>query len=245
MFLLKRLCWLLPVSRVVLVAGAITMEPSPEHRSILKQVDILERVYVDQSPELNAARFNVARGGNAFFQFVLTAGESLRGKEVSFELSAPANLPCIAKAHVLKSVPVEANSAGCSKSGIGVVPPPDVLNALVRESPFDVYEVLTEDESVVADGRDYYAVVVRVQVSKDAELGTYIGDLHVKAGSETLASAPLSLKVFSATLPEKWTLESTHWLWPEPENLTTGDAPEWWSEGHWALLAAAGKTLHS
>jgi len=107
-----------------------------------------------------------------------------------------------------------------------------------------VYEVITSAAEVNVDGREVHAAVVRVDVGRDAKPGLYTGTFEVKQDKGPAIKVPFSFRVSPVLLPEKRIFDSVHWLWAHPENLTNGQVPEWWSEEHWKLLAAAGATLH-
>lgn len=217
-------------------------------KPILNQVDILERVYPDRAPAKDASTFNVARGGNAFFQFALTAGDVLAGETLSFSLdtletSGGLPLAGTGTVHVLSSVMVEANSAGCSTTEVGVYPLAGALDTLVRTAPFEVYEVLSNDTVLAPDGRAFYSVVVRIRVDTNAVPGVYHGTLNATSGTSTVASVSFETEVFPSVLSGQKVLNATHWLSPEPADLTTGTVPAWWSEEHWTLLEEAGEVL--
>ena len=87
-----------------------------------------------------------------------------------------------------------------------------------------------------------HGVVIQIHVLRDTKPGRYKKELLVSLGSEQ-SPLPFSFEVHPTTLPERQPLESVHWMWAQPENLTSGELPEWWSERHWQLLEQAGRQL--
>jgi len=213
----------------------------------VSRVDPLERVYPDQTPA-TAADFaaHVPRGGRAYFQVALQGAADTGSADLSASPFVAADGKVLAgkvRVQVLRDVPVEANYCGCAKTQAGKRPPRDVLESVVRQAPFRVYEVLTENATITFDGRATYAAVARLDVPRDARPGLYRGRLSAASGGKMKASSFLDVQVHAAVLPERQLLDATHWLWPEPQNLTDGPPPSWWSEGHWRLLEASGLAL--
>ncbi len=209
-------------------------------------VDPLERIYPDRIPYPEEITAHVPRGGRAFFQFALQSAATQGVVTLAAATPVAANgtpLKNRLRIQVLRAVPVEANYCGCAKTQAGKVPSASIREAVVRPAPFDLYEVLTEAAEVTLDGRRTYAAVVRVDVAHDAAPGLYRGVVTARLAGRREVSAALTLRVYRTALPEQQPLEVTHWLWPEPENLTDAPPPAWWSEEHWALLEASGRTL--
>lgn len=104
-------------------------------------------------------------------------------------------------------------------------------------------EPLFETRTMQLRAGTTHAVLLDVAVPADAVPGAYRGAMRFEAGGRTL-EVPFELSVHKTVAPETPLLESTHWLVPFPENLTTrANAPAWWSEEHWTLLENVGRTL--
>ena len=210
-------------------------------------VNSLDRLYPDRIPYTSEVVAHVPRGGRASFQFALHSARDTGTVTLSVRPPVKKNgtaLESQLRVQVLRAVPVEANYCGCAKTQVGKIPSSVVRASVVRPAPFEVYEVLTDATALSLDGRTTYAAVARVDVSRNAEPGLYQGVLTAKLDGQTTVSAPLVLRVYRTTLPARQSLDVTHWLWPEPQNLTDGTPPPWWSERHWQLLEATGRTLH-
>lgn len=212
----------------------------------MTRVDPLERVYPDQAPPATDALAHVPRGGRAYFQVALQGAADAGALDLSASPFVAADGKVLAgkvRIQVLRAVTVEANDCGCAKTQAGKTPPRDVLESAARRAPFRVYEVLTENATVAFDGRATYAAVARLDVPRNAQPGLYRGMLSAVSDGTIKASSSLDVQVHAAVLPERQALDATHWLWPEPQNLTDGPPPSWWSEGHWRLLEASGLAL--
>jgi len=213
----------------------------------LSRVDPLDRVYKDRSPCGHFDPVHVPRGGRASFPVSLSArhakGTVTFNAEI-FTTRAGIRLTSAPSVHVLRAVHVEANYGGCSRTRQGATPPRDIASAVVRLAPFDVYDVVTGDTAVALDGRAVYAAMVRVDVPRDAVPGDYHSRITACLdGTPQRVSIPVVLRVYRTSLPERQNMDVTHWLWPEPRNLTVGQVPDWWSDDHWRLLHSSGAVL--
>ncbi|MDD2598281.1 MAG: sialate O-acetylesterase [Kiritimatiellae bacterium] len=209
-------------------------------------VNPLDRIYPDLTPYTSEQAAHLPRGGRAYFQFALHStahAGSVRLSAASLQKENGTVLKDAACVQVLRAVQVEANYGGCARTQVNKVPPGSVRESIVRQAPFNVYEVVTDKTAISLDGSATYAAIARVDVSRDAEPGLYHGVLTAALGDDATASAPLALRVYQTTLHERQPLDVIHWLWPEPQNLTDEAPPEWWSEPHWQLLEASGRTL--
>ncbi|MBN1491659.1 MAG: DUF4091 domain-containing protein [Phycisphaerae bacterium] len=211
-------------------------------------VDVLDRVFPDRMPTgaATAEPIHVPRNAVACFQFGVHSetGGTLRCEIES--VSSPGSKPSAyaTKVYELLPVPVEANNNGGSRTQVGVRPPGTWLNALVREAPFEVAEVLvSRDEMQLRPGRTT-ALLVEITVNADAAPGLYRHRLRLRHGTVEVV-LPFSLVVRETVLPAEGGLSTTYWLSADPKDLTTDKPPLWWSEPHWQLLAAAGRTLHA
>jgi iduronate 2-sulfatase len=212
----------------------------------LTAADPLDRIYTDRAPCAAQAYAHVPRGGRALFPFVLRAAPTNGTVTLTaspFTTESGVLMSAEPRLHVLREVRVEANYGGCAKTRAGSTPPRDIAESVVRLAPFDVYEVLTDETSVALDGRFAYASLVRIDIPRNALPGEYRSCVAASLNGRPHASAPITLRVYRTALPESQKMDITHWLWPEPQNLTDQEPPEWWSTHHWHLLEAAGNTL--
>ncbi len=212
----------------------------------LTAADPLDRIYTDRAPCDAPSCSHVPRGGRLLLPFALRAAPAAGA--VSFAVEPPVTeagtrLAGSTRPQVLRAVHVEANYGGGAKTRASAAPPKDVAGALVRLAPFDVYEALTDETSLTLDGRSVYAAAVRLDIARDAQPGLYSGLLRATLDGRPAAETPFTLRVYRTALPEQQTFDVLHWLWPEPQNLTDGPPPPWWSEAHWTLLEASCRTL--
>ena len=156
------------------------------------QVNLTDRVFPDRAPEAveHAEPLSVARGGKLCLQFVLEgANRNLGTVKMAVEVSAPrgAGFAGAVRTYSLAAVPVEANSNGCSKTRVGSRPPAGHLRYLVREAPFEVYEVMVEGDEIEWQGeRRHHAAVVEIAVAEDAGVGEHRGVVRLQGARESL-----------------------------------------------------------
>ena len=214
----------------------------------LIQCDSLLRIYPDLPPPAltNEGVIHTARGGTAPLLFAAT---SPKDRTCRIGASIPCRgdgTPLRGQVQVYKLLPVhvEGNVQGskCSKPGGPV--PEGWLPHLVREAPFDTGEVLVRCDEIQLRAGATHGLLIDVHVGRDASPGLYQGSLDLSAGDATV-SASFSVHVHSTVLASHHALHSTHWLSPDPVNLTSATPPEWWSERHWELLAQAGSQLRA
>ncbi len=230
------------------MAGNIALAADSPQKPIDKQpvknvfevvhVDIHQRLYPDRWPrQEKSTTVSVPRGAPVTFQFALRA----KAKGVA-RLSHTGNLAGKARLHWLKSIHVEGNTQGQFVNRPGGKVPKGWMKHLIRSAPFDTLAVLVEDNKMPVNAGRTHGVVLEITVPRDAKPGTYRGAFKVVLGND-IATAPFAFRVHRTIMPSLLTLHSVHWLWPQPENLTNGKVPDWWSEQHWQLLEAAGKQL--
>jgi hypothetical protein len=230
--------------------GECEAQVEPDRQPLLSavRVDVLERVFPDMPPEAAAYTdpISVPRGGSAAFQFAVRARADAECTMTVRPVQREDGLALAGSVATYQLLPVhvEANNNGGSKTSPSSVPPESWMREFVRKAPFDVAEVLVEAERLELRDGVMHAALVEVRVARDAEPGSYEGALRLQAG-EASAEVPFSLRVHGTVLPEDAALHSTHWFWPEPENLTNGERPEWWSERHWALVENSGRQLRA
>ena len=212
------------------------------------RVDLLERVFPDRWPAAAAQdeAISVPRVGTVAFQFAvrgpgagrctLSVGRIARSDGAAYQGKATL--------YELLPVHVEANTQGSMRTRVGGRPPAAWMKSFVRQAPFDAAEVLVETDTLRLKPGRTHAVLLDVAVPVYTEPGIYAGALAVKRGPEA-ASAPFAFRVHTTGVLAAPALHTTHWLWPEPKLLTSGDPPSWWSETHWRLLARAGRLLRA
>jgi hypothetical protein len=142
----------------------------------------------------------------------------------------------------LLAVHVEGNTQGSLKNRPGGEVPEGWRKHLVRPAPFDVMEVLVEDDKIDLTAGRTHAMLVDVEVSPEASPGRYTAHLELDVEGESV-SVPFSLQVHKTQLPSSYKLHCVHWFWPMPENLTDGVPPPWWSERHWELIENSARQL--
>ena len=212
----------------------------------LVRVDALDRVYPDRAPVAAAGDtpISVARGGIAAFQFAATAPQEASCRMDLGALRRDDGLPLAGRVTTYRLLPVhvEGNTQGSLRNRPGGEVPEGWMKSLVRPAPFDVMEVLIEAGEIELAAERWHAMLVDVEVAREASPGRYTGRLELRFGQETV-SAPFSVLVHKTLLPSTHKLHSVHWFWPMPENLTDGDPPAWWSERHWELIEKSGGQL--
>ena len=209
-------------------------------------VDVLDRIFSDMEPGpmKYTEPVHVPRGGNAAFQFAVTARESglCEISVSSIRHSDGAELACSTKLFHLLPVPVEDNAHPFGqRRPYPAKPPAEWMPLFVREAPFDVAEVLVYTDRFELRKDFYHGVLVDVAVSTDAQPGECTGRLKLKLSGESIET-PFSFVVHN-TVVTGYALDSSHWFWVEPKWLTTGELPEVWSEAHWKLIENSARTL--
>jgi len=260
MKLLKTFCLCLCVISIILTYSYASSERSinvdkdkqvsQKSNAILKiiQVDTLERVFPDVFPEPMEYEvpISVPRGGKVAFQFaVLSQEDAVCEMSVSsIRKTDGTSFSGTAKLYELLPVHVEANNNGGSRTSVDSKPPAEWMESFIRKAPFDVAEVLVEADELQLKKDYYHAILVDVSVPSDARQGQYTGYFRLKTESESIET-PFSFLVHKTIVPAEPLLEFTYWLQPAPENLTSEEPPEWWSERHWKLLGNAGRQLRA
>jgi hypothetical protein len=185
----------------------------------LVPVDIHDRLYPDRWPQaVELETISIPRGAPVTFQCAVRA--KAKGDA---QLSVKCDAAGKARVHWLESVHVEGNTQGSLINRPGGKVPDGWLDVLVREAPFDTLEVLVEaDTMAIVPGRTH-GVVVEFTPIPDTQPGKYKGSLEITLGDEK-AVVPFSFRVHRTALPDALPIRSVHWLWPEPVNLTNGEA---------------------
>jgi len=231
----------------VLAAQLVSAAPIDAPLSIVR-VDSLERIYPDMPPHPASpdGPLCVPRGATATFQFgVISQSDAVCALSAARPTTRDGGiLAGDVGTYEVISVPVEANNNGGSKSGVGRIPPESWLKEFVRKAPFEVAEVMAPADRFQARAGVVHAVLVEVHVAPDAEPGVYSSSLRVTAG-EASVRAPFALRVYKTTVGDQMAMHSTHWFFPEPENLTSGERPQWWTQRHWELIENSGRALRA
>lgn len=232
---------------VCLGAVLVTVVPEGDDGQVkVVRVDVCDRLYPDREPPnfVEIGPISVPRGGSAAFQFAVTGQ-----KDVSCKMNLAAVtrddgrvLDGRVRGYQLLPVHVEGNTQGSMKNRPGGEVPQGWMKSLVRAAPFDVLEVLVETGELKLAGGRTQAVLIDVEVDRDALPGRYTGRLELQV-EESVVGASFAFLVHKTVLPSVQKLHSVHWFWPMPENLTDGEPPAWWSERHWRLIENSGRQL--
>ena len=222
----------------------------------LKRVDIHDRIYPDVSPtdiedrypgEYYDGPISVPRGGKVAFQFAVDADNNVEAVDIIISpiLRTTDNkaLDAVVKSYHLLTVHVEGNTTetGVSTAGEatdiykwGLI---DNLPYLARETPFDVAEVLEESALFSPKANSTEGILLDVEVAEDALPGVYEGKLQIGP-----LEREFSLRVHQTVLDGEKPFIGRHFS-PNPEDLTNGTHPEWWSNEHYDLLRNSGLVL--
>ena len=153
-----------------------------------------EWVYPDSEiTEQNCAELYAARSSDTCFQ-ILTDLQLNGGEKINFTLKLDG---CDAEVYQLLTACVKQNSAAtvlCTNDY------DSVKHFVTRKAPFDVYEVTRPicDGETEAGRAAFY---VRINVSKNASVGTQQGEIAINIGEKTL-NVPISIKIYNVTVPD-------------------------------------------
>ncbi len=239
---------LLAAAALALTAAAEKQPPPAWMRA--RFTDLGSPTYADRFPE--EANFSqplqTPRGNTVSFRLNLLSPENA---EVKFE---PRNFLRIGdklksgikvKVQPLIAVHVEGNTQWPVQNFPGGTAPENWRTYQIRTAPFDLYEVV--DPAVITGCRlekdRPVSFLVTLNIPEKTEKGLYRGDFVIESAGKPAVRLPITVEVSSVKLPERFSLDSNHWLFPEPVNLTSGKVPEYWSEEHWKLLENSGKAL--
>lgn len=208
------------------------------------RVDSLDRVFTDlpSMPPEFMEPISVPCGGKAAFQFALM---SRKIGECDIKISLPKGFDDKnALIYCLKSVHIEANNNGGIRTSLYTTPPGLWLETTIRKAPFDLGEVLIPGKTLKLEANRYQAVLIDVNVPESIKPGLYKFKATFVCNDKSI-DVPFELNIHKVKVESKYALSSTHWLWPQPENLTNTDIPQWWSERHWKLLEQSGLALRA
>jgi hypothetical protein len=212
----------------------------------LVQVDAATRVYPDLAPEpmQYAEPLSVPRGASLPLHFVVMAKQADTYNVTVSAITGPHGELPAEQIHLYEVLPVmvEANSNGGSRTSLTSKPPYMWMETYVRQAPFEAYEALVLNNRLHLTPGRYQALLVDIDVPLDAAPGQYHGEISISTG-ELQTTTPITFTVHKTQVPDQYRLSSVHWLQIEPENLTSGPKPLWWSEEHWELLLEAGRQL--
>ena len=151
-------------------------------------------VYPDSEiTKQNIAELYAARNSDTCFQ-ILTDLQLNGGEKIDFSLKLDG---CDAEVYQLLTACVKQNSAAtvlCTDDY------ESVKHFVTRKAPFDVYEITRP----ICDGETEAgraALYVRINVAKNAPVGTQQGEIAIKIGEETL-NVPISIKIYNVTVPD-------------------------------------------
>jgi len=231
-------------SNAALAASSLRKDESSSMQ--VRRVDVLERIFPDIEP-ITAEFYepiHVPRGGHVPLLFVVSTSAT-RVCELSVGTISNVNQKELAgdiRTFRVQYIPVEGNSQGCSVTRPYPEKPRDEwMPFFIREAPFEIAEILIETDRLEIEAATHQAILVDIDVSVDALPGMYEGDLELKIGRQT-QSMPFIFQVHSTVVTD-YALQVTNWLFPEPETLTNGEPPEWWSDEHWNMIENSGRTL--
>lgn len=211
----------------------------------LHQVDSLEPIFSDEPPSIYALEIPSAPRGSAVpLKFCIRSSELARCKIKVTEIIKSDGTLLAGNVNIydLQHVPVESNRNGGVRTSLVSTPPALWRNNYIRKAPFYTAEILKPTNSILLKKKQYYGVLVDVQMEKITAHGIYEAKLLVE-GKDKTVSCSFKFKIYKTVINDKFTLDSTHWFWPEPEYLTNEQPPEWWSKEHWKLLENSGKAL--
>lgn len=213
--------------------------------------DLGSPVYVDIFPENVpfAQPIYTPRGNTVFFRLDI---QGLVSDKIVFSPGGfvrygdNGNISLNVTVNKLIPVHIEGNTQGSKCNYPGGAVPENWLPYLVRKAPFNLFEAVDETvcTEVNLDAGEHAGFIVSVKIPSDADPGLYQSELRLEeVDSKHVSLLPFMIQIGSTILPDQFEISSTHWLWPEPENLTSGKVPEYWSEEHWTLLKNSGKSL--
>ncbi len=188
----------------------------------------------------------VPRGGRVIF---LAVTRSEKPTEVRFSFAGPPEhlgkqpFTGTTALHDLIPVHVEGNHQGVKNYPDGAAPE-HWKPHFIREAPFDLLEAVDNaphDRLHLESGKTG-GVLAEIAIPEDVAPGFYQGNIIAQCGSGKRLLR-YSFEVFPIRIPPEYFIDSMHWLWIEPENLTSGTVPEYWSEAHWQLIEQAGRQL--
>jgi len=213
-----------------------------------RQVDSLTSVFPDWPPKAieQGDPVSVPRNASVPVLFVVRSGEEATCR---IEIPRPATTDGVTlegkvTTYEARPVPVEANTHGGSNTRAGKPAPEGWHDHFIRLAPFEVVEPLVRADRVALRRGRYHAVLTDLRTAADAEPGLYRGTARFATSSHS-ATVPFAVRVHRTVMPPDPVLDTTIWLQPNPEWLTNAEPPTWWSERHWQLLEAAGRTLRA
>ncbi len=214
------------------------------------QVDNLGRFFPDQKPERLSDNFmyHLPKGAKAVFQFAITHTENItvnlsvtniKNTNTNAGVDIPSSL------YDMVSIPVEANSNGCSITAVGTIPNASWNPYFVRMAPFEMAEAVKPAEILSIQTGRYSSALVELDIPENTPAGTYRGFLEVSGYAES-KFVPFEFTVHKTTIPSgEFLLETNHWLSSRPQDLCRSNPPAWWSEQHWQLLENTGRAIRA
>jgi len=220
-------------------------ENSPE---ALKVIWVDSSVPVFSTKPVDAGSFesvlSVPRGTMLPMKFVITTDKNTSA-DVSLRMTGSndnkTRFENAYNVYNILPVHVEANTSNNTEVGAPVIATMEPY--IIAKAPFDIAEVLARDKSIKLKADFNNVVLVDIKIPRDCKPGVYSGDVVVKS-KERVVSNKISFKVFDTVLPDDYSIESSHWLSLEPQDLKRTDLPTPWSPEHWNLIKKSAQTLH-
>lgn len=206
------------------------------------------RIFTDRFPESKGAAhiIGVPRNYQLKFQLALRGQASQRISLKLTDLKNEAGEAFKGQLKIMQLLPVhvEGNTQGSLINRPGGPTPDSWKPYFIRIAPFDVFEVVQDfqDNKINLKAGVIAAYLLQLNILADCATGTYKGNLHIESQSGNQV-VPFSFRVYKTVLPKNMALQSVHWLSADPQNLTSGAVPGWWSREHWELLKRAGRLL--
>lgn len=209
------------------------------------QIDPFDRIFSDQPPMPTIDYVGHYPGNSkAIFLFAIHSSDASRCiiNPTSVKNKKNHEIKWPVRTYELRYVPIESNNNGGIRTSLVSKPPALWQDNLIRKAPFFANEIMVETNNLAMRKNQYSAVLVEVDIPQEASSGQYHGCIEFKV-DEKSTKMSYNFKVYDVQLSDKYALNSTHWLWPEPQNLTNANIPQWWSDEHWRLLRNSGRVL--
>ncbi|MFI4911846.1 MAG: carbohydrate-binding family 9-like protein [Sedimentisphaeraceae bacterium JB056] len=221
----------------------------------LHRVELFKRIFTDDAPMpmIDSEPVSVPRGGKAAMMFAAMSRQrgkieaEIRVKAIRNADGAQVHFPV--ELYHVKNIPVEANNNGGINTTISSQPPQIWMEHIVKKAPFRTAEVLVPADKFLlrennAHALMYQGILVDIDVPVDTPAGIYHGDFVIDAEGEQ-KRLTFSFRVHQTVKPAQPRLNNVYWFKADPANLTIGEKPKLWSDGHWKLIENSARTLHS
>ncbi len=210
------------------------------------QVGVAQDVFTDRAPSVTAQRpISLPRGGKGFFKMAIKSDVEGVCKMQIRPLNGPGGkiIDVGSLLYELKPVYVEKNVNGPYGSDLRLMSAGYFQEFQTRKAPFSVPEVMVPAKDIQLRPGAFQYVALEVKIPTGAVAGSYSGAVSFTRGGNSV-EVPFVVNVHDIIVRPDMDFHSLTWLWPEPENLTTADTPEWWSPEHWRLLRNTAKVFN-